>query len=42
MRAKSGGSDDLPPFFCMKPADAIVHNGATLPFPQMTYPRRRG
>ena len=25
-----------PPFFFMKPADAIVPNGATLPFPQAT------
>jgi len=25
-----------PPFFFMKPADAIVQNGATLPFPQAT------
>src|SRR5688572_30152024 len=25
-----------PPFFFMKPADAIVANGATLPFPQVT------
>jgi len=25
-----------PPFFFMKPADAIAANGATLPFPQMT------
>jgi fumarylpyruvate hydrolase len=25
-----------PPFFFMKPADAIVHNGATIPFPQVT------
>ena len=25
-----------PPFFFMKPADAIVQNGATIPFPQMT------
>jgi fumarylpyruvate hydrolase len=28
--------DREPPFFFMKPADAIVQNGATLPFPQMT------
>ena len=25
-----------PPFFFMKPADAVVQNGATLPFPQAT------
>jgi fumarylpyruvate hydrolase len=25
-----------PPFFFMKPADAIVANGATIPFPQVT------
>jgi fumarylpyruvate hydrolase len=25
-----------PPFFFMKPADAVVQNGATLPYPQMT------
>lgn len=25
-----------PPFFFMKPADAIVQNGATIPFPQAT------
>ena len=25
-----------PPFFFMKPADAIVHNGATIPYPQVT------
>jgi len=25
-----------PPFFFMKPADAIVQNGATIPFPQVT------
>jgi fumarylpyruvate hydrolase len=25
-----------PPFFFMKPADAIVQNGATIPFPRMT------
>lgn len=25
-----------PPFFFMKPADAIVQNGATIPYPQMT------
>jgi len=25
-----------PPFFFMKPADAIVANGATIPFPQLT------
>jgi fumarylpyruvate hydrolase len=25
-----------PPFFFMKPADAIVPNGATIPFPQVT------
>ncbi|MBM3356348.1 MAG: fumarylacetoacetate hydrolase family protein [Betaproteobacteria bacterium] len=25
-----------PPFFFMKPADAIVQNGATLPFPRVT------
>jgi len=28
--------DREPPFFFMKPADAIVQNGATLPFPQVT------
>jgi fumarylpyruvate hydrolase len=28
--------DREPPFFFMKPADAVVQNGATLPFPQMT------
>jgi fumarylpyruvate hydrolase len=28
--------DREPPFFFMKPADAIVLNGATLPFPQVT------
>ena len=28
--------DREPPFFFMKPADAIVLNGATLPFPQIT------
>ncbi|MGZ5149099.1 MAG: fumarylacetoacetate hydrolase family protein, partial [Burkholderiales bacterium] len=28
--------DREPPFFFMKPADAIVHNGATIPYPQMT------
>jgi fumarylpyruvate hydrolase len=28
--------DREPPFFFMKPADAIVSNGATIPFPQMT------
>ena len=28
--------DREPPFFFMKPADAIVQNGATIPFPQMT------
>lgn len=28
--------DREPPFFFMKPADAIVQNGATLPFPQAT------
>jgi fumarylpyruvate hydrolase len=26
-----------PPFFFMKPADAIAANGSTLPFPQMTH-----
>jgi fumarylpyruvate hydrolase len=25
-----------PPFFFMKPADALVQNGATIPFPRMT------
>ena len=25
-----------PPFFFMKPANAIVQNGATIPFPQLT------
>lgn len=25
-----------PPFFFMKPADAVVQNGATIPFPQVT------
>ena len=25
-----------PPFFFMKPADAIVPNGAAIPFPQAT------
>ena len=28
--------DREPPFFFMKPADAIVQNGATIPYPQMT------
>lgn len=28
--------DREPPFFFMKPADAIVPNGATIPYPQMT------
>lgn len=28
--------DREPPFFFMKPADAIVANGATIPYPQMT------
>jgi fumarylpyruvate hydrolase len=28
--------DREPPFFFMKPADAIVANGATIPFPQVT------
>jgi len=28
--------DREPPFFFMKPADAIVPNGATIPFPQVT------
>ena len=28
--------DREPPFFFMKPADAIVQNGATIPFPQVT------
>jgi fumarylpyruvate hydrolase len=28
--------DREPPFFFMKPADAIVQNGATIPFPRMT------
>jgi fumarylpyruvate hydrolase len=28
--------DREPPFFFMKPADAIVQNGATIPFPKMT------
>ena len=28
--------DREPPFFFMKPADAIVPNGATMPFPQVT------
>jgi len=28
--------DREPPFFFMKPADAIVMNGATIPFPQVT------
>lgn len=28
--------DREPPFFFMKPADAVVQNGATLPFPQAT------
>jgi fumarylpyruvate hydrolase len=28
--------DREPPFFFMKPADAIVHNGTTIPYPQMT------
>ena len=28
--------DREPPFFFMKPADAIVQNGATIPFPQAT------
>ncbi|MBX3665166.1 MAG: fumarylacetoacetate hydrolase family protein [Burkholderiales bacterium] len=28
--------DREPPFFFMKPADAIVSNGATIPYPQMT------
>src|SRR6188474_103516 len=28
--------DREPPFFFMKPADAIVQNGATIPYPQIT------
>jgi fumarylpyruvate hydrolase len=28
--------DREPPFFFMKPADALVHNGATIPYPQAT------
>lgn len=28
--------DREPPFFFMKPADAIVQNGATIPYPKMT------
>ena len=28
--------DREPPFFFMKPPDAIVQNGATIPYPQMT------
>ena len=28
--------DREPPFFFMKPADAIVENGATIPYPQKT------
>ena len=28
--------DREPPFFFMKPADAIVSNGATIPYPQIT------
>jgi fumarylpyruvate hydrolase len=28
--------DREPPFFFMKPADAIVQNGATIPYPQVT------
>jgi fumarylpyruvate hydrolase len=28
--------DREPPFFFMKPADAIVHNGVTIPYPQVT------
>jgi len=28
--------DREPPFFFMKPADAIAQNGATIPFPQVT------
>jgi fumarylpyruvate hydrolase len=28
--------DREPPFFFMKPADAIVQNGASIPYPQMT------
>src|SRR5918912_727867 len=29
--------DREPPFFFMKPPDAIVQNGATIPYPQMTH-----
>jgi len=28
--------DREPPFFFMKPADAVVQNGATIPYPQIT------
>lgn len=28
--------DREPPFFFMKPADALVENGATIPYPQLT------
>jgi fumarylpyruvate hydrolase len=32
-----GGDVRLPPFFFAKPADAIVQNGAVVPFPSLTH-----
>ena len=35
--AREMGADDRePPFFFLKPADAIVQNGATIPYPVAT------
>lgn len=31
-----GGDERDPPFFFQKPRDAIVHNGATVPYPTLT------
>lgn len=31
-----GGDERKPPFFFQKPADAIVQNGATVPYPSLT------
>lgn len=35
-REMGGDPDRAPPFFFSKPADAVVANGATLPFPSLT------
>ena len=31
-----GGDEREPPFFFQKPADAIVHDGETVPYPSLT------